>query len=105
VTAGFTPRATHEATGLQTILALVAAGSGVAFVARSVAASLTRSGVVFRSLDGPAPRLVTGMARLAGSENPGADLLRAVVLDVTSSDRHAKSQMEKLVLDGSQAAT
>jgi hypothetical protein len=45
------------------------------------------------------------MARLAGSENPGADLLRAVVLDVTSSDRHAKSQMEKLVLDGSQAAT
>jgi DNA-binding transcriptional LysR family regulator len=105
VTAGFAPRVTHEATGLQTILALVAAGSGVAFVARSVAASLTRSGVVFRSLDGPAPRLVTGLARLVGSEHPGAVLLHAVILDVTRTDQPAKSQTEKLVLDGSQAAT
>jgi hypothetical protein len=74
-------------------------------VARSVAASLTRSGVVFRSLDGPAPRLVTGLARLVGSEHPGAVLLHAVILDVTRTDQPAKSQTEKLVLDGSQAAT
>ncbi|MFD8079867.1 LysR family transcriptional regulator [Streptomyces sp. NPDC059718] len=85
VAAGFAPRVVHEATGLQTILALVAAGMGVAFVARSVACNLTRSGVVFRPLTGPAPRLVTGPARLAGSDHPGAALLREVVLDLAGN--------------------
>ncbi|GAB2508555.1 LysR substrate-binding domain-containing protein [Nocardiopsis aegyptia] len=87
VAAGFAPRVAHEATGLQTILALVAAETGVAFVARSVARHLTRSGVVFRPLTGPAPRLVTGPARPVGRDHAGAALLREVILDLTSGDR------------------
>ncbi|SFD54015.1 LysR family transcriptional regulator [Streptomyces aidingensis] len=99
VAAGFAPRVAHEATGLQTILALVAAGLGVAFAARSVARHLTRSGVVFRPLAGPAPRLVTGPARPAGSDHPGAALLREVILDC-AGDRTGKSQEQEFVLDG-----
>ncbi|WP_306369380.1 LysR substrate-binding domain-containing protein [Nocardiopsis sp. CC223A] len=83
VAAGFAPRVAHEATGLQTILALVAAGMGVAFVARSVARGFSRSGVVFRPLTGTAPRLVTGPARLEGSAHPGAALLREIILDIS----------------------
>jgi DNA-binding transcriptional LysR family regulator len=83
VTAGFAPRVVHEATGLQTILSLVAAEAGVAFVPGSVAANLTRAQVEFRPLTGPAPRLVTGPARPAGSDHPGADLIHAIILDVT----------------------
>lgn len=93
----------HEATGLQTILALVAAGLGVAFVAGSVAASLTRVGVVFRPLAGPAPRLVTGPARLAGSDHPGARLLRQVVVEIGATDKSDQSQVSELILDGSRA--
>jgi DNA-binding transcriptional LysR family regulator len=98
VAAGFAPRVAHEATGLQTILALVAAGLGVAFVASSVAEHLTRSGVIFRSLTGPAPRLVTGPARLAGSDHAGANLLREVIL-APHADQSALSQHRDFVLD------
>ncbi|MBC8093851.1 MAG: LysR family transcriptional regulator, partial [Pseudonocardia sp.] len=59
VQAGFAPRVAQQATGLQTILGLVASGMGVAFVAASVAANLTRTGVAFRPLTGPAPTLTT----------------------------------------------
>ncbi|MHC0432964.1 LysR substrate-binding domain-containing protein [Streptomyces sp. O3] len=100
VTAGFAPRVAHEATGLQTILAMVAAEMGVAFVARSVARSLTRSGVVFRPLAGTAPSLVTGPARLTGSDHPGAALLREMILDLTSRDQRDKSQDHRSILDG-----
>ena len=103
VAAGFAPRIGHLATGLQTILALVAAGTGAAFVAGSVAANLVRSGVVFRPLAGPAPRLVTGLARPAGNEHPGAALLSEVVHDVTSADRPAKSPTARLELDAPRA--
>lgn len=62
VAAGFAPRIAHEATGLQTILSLVAGGMGAAFVADSVAAAVTRSGVRFvRLSDGPV--LSIGAAR------------------------------------------
>jgi DNA-binding transcriptional LysR family regulator len=54
VAAGFAPRVAQEATGLQTILSLVAGGVGAAFVADSVAGALTRRGVRFVPLaDGP----------------------------------------------------
>ncbi|MFC4128267.1 LysR substrate-binding domain-containing protein [Nocardia rhizosphaerae] len=98
VAAGFAPRIAHEATGLQTILALVAAGSGVAFVARSVAGALVRSGVVCRSLTGPAPRLVTGPARLVGSEHSGAALLHDLILE-TCGNQLDRSLEEEFVLD------
>ncbi|MGF1645918.1 MAG: LysR substrate-binding domain-containing protein [Kineosporiaceae bacterium] len=54
VAAGFAPRVAQEATGLQTILSLVAGGVGAAFVAESVAGATTRRGVRFVPLaDGP----------------------------------------------------
>lgn len=87
VAAGFAPRIAHRATGLQTILGLVAGGMGAAFVAASVAANLSRSGVVFRSLAGPVPQLVTGPAWPADDPHPGAVLLRDVILDLFPVDQ------------------
>ncbi len=86
VRAGFAPRVEHRATGLQTILGLVASGLGVAFVAASVAAHLTRSGVAFRPLTGPAPVLRTGPAWAAGSDAPAVRLVRDVVREVAARD-------------------
>lgn len=51
--AGFAPRREHEAPGTSVLLALVAAGMGVAMVPASVRA-LTLEGVVFRDLAGAA---------------------------------------------------
>ncbi len=82
VAAGFAPQVAHQATGLQTILGLVASGLGVAFVAASVAANLSRTGVVFRPLAGPAPTLTTGPAWREPVEKPGVMLLRDVVAEV-----------------------
>jgi DNA-binding transcriptional LysR family regulator len=82
VEAGFAPRTAHRATGLPTILGLVAAGMGVAFVAGSVAANTTRTGVAFRPLAGPAPQLVTGPAWRPHDVPAAVELLRQVVLDV-----------------------
>lgn len=62
VDAGFAPGIVQEATGLQTILSLVAGGVGAAFVAEPVAAALTRAGVVFRPIAGGLPVLETGAA-------------------------------------------
>lgn len=81
VSAGFAPHVAHQATGLPTILALVAAGLGVAFVAHSVGANLHRTGVVVRPLAAHAPRLVTGPA-WRGELEPAAALLRDVVVDL-----------------------
>ena len=49
--AGFTPRREHEAPGTSVLLALVAAGLGIALVPESVRA-LTLTGVVFREISG-----------------------------------------------------
>jgi DNA-binding transcriptional LysR family regulator len=81
VVAGFAPDVADRATGLQTILALVAAGAGVAFVAESVMARLQRAGVVFRTLDGPAPSVLVGVAHRDGELAPGVALLRDVIAD------------------------
>jgi DNA-binding transcriptional LysR family regulator len=79
VDAGFAPLVEHRGTGLQTVLGLVAAGMGVAFVSASVAAHSSRSGVVFRPLDGPAPTLTTGCAWREPVDGPAVLLLRDVV--------------------------
>lgn len=87
--AGFVPRREHEAPGTSVLLALVAAGLGVAMVPASVRA-LTLEGVVFRDLAGaesidlalawsrahPSP-LVTGLLEVLGTHGffaPGEDL-------------------------------
>lgn len=82
VAAGFAPRVAQRATGLQTILGLVASGVGVAFVAESVAANLSRTGVVFRPLARHAPTLVTGAAWLPPVEKPAVALVRDILVEL-----------------------
>lgn len=82
VRAGFAPRVVERATGLQTILGLVASGIGVAFVAASVAANLSRSGVVFRPLAGPVPTLATGPAWREPVTEPAVLMLRDVLAEL-----------------------
>lgn len=84
VRAGFAPDVVHRATGLQTILGLVASGLGVAFVASAVAAHLSRTGVVFRPIAGPAPTLTTGPAWREPA-GPAVRLLRDVVMEVAAA--------------------
>lgn len=82
--AGFTPRIEHRGSGLQTILGLVAAGLGVAFVGASVALHLTRTGVVFRPLTEHAPTLETGVAWRGSTDAPAVALVRETLLDVAA---------------------
>jgi len=99
VASGFAPKVVHQATGLQTILGLVAGGVGVAFVAASVAASLSRSGVAFAGLGGEAPRLVTGAAWRAGQGSPAVELLRACIEELAATDQLGRSVPAELRLD------
>jgi DNA-binding transcriptional LysR family regulator len=59
--AGFTPRIAQEAIQLQTIVSLVSAGLGVALVPASLM-DLRRSGVVYRRLREPSPRITVTLA-------------------------------------------
>jgi DNA-binding transcriptional LysR family regulator len=59
--AGFTPKLGAEASQLQTIINLVAAGMGVTLVAESVR-NLAGRGVVFKRLPKPAPVVEVGVA-------------------------------------------
>lgn len=99
VAAGFAPKVAHQATGLPTILGLVAGGVGVAFAAGSVAANLTRSGVVFRPLTEPAPQLITGPAWREQGAHPAVRLFCQVIIDVAAADQSAKSPLAQLLLD------
>jgi len=105
VAAGFAPRVAQQATGLQTILGLVAGGVGVAFVAGSVGRHLARSGVVFRPLLGPAPTLTTGAAWREPGHSPATALVRDVIRDVAQNERRPftdqtdRSQRLELLLD------
>jgi DNA-binding transcriptional LysR family regulator len=59
--AGFAPHAPHEADHLQTVIRLVAAGSGVSLVPAS-ARKIREHRVVYRSLHAPPPNLETAVA-------------------------------------------
>lgn len=58
---GFTPRIAQEAIQLQTIISLVSAGLGVALVPASLR-DLRRSGVAYRLLSEPSPRMTVSLA-------------------------------------------
>lgn len=87
VDAGFAPTVAQQATGLQSILGMVAAGVGVAFVASSVAQHMSRSGVVFRPIADPAPTLICGVVWLEPVDKPAVLLLRDVIRHVASSNQ------------------
>lgn len=73
VAAGFAPRVVQHATGIQTVLSLVAGGVGAAFIAASAAAGWARPGVTFLRIAGNGPELITGAAWRADAP-PGVHL-------------------------------
>ena len=79
VSAGFAPRVSQEAENIQTLLALVAAGMGIAFVPESVMDGSPRPGVAFRPVI-PAPEITTAIAWPAERRNPAVDAFRRIAL-------------------------
>ena len=83
--AGFSPRIVQEAIQMQTIIALVSAGLGVALVPESLM-SLRRPGVAYRKLRGKrSMALELGLAWRR--DNPSAALQRFVALAAQSQPR------------------
>jgi DNA-binding transcriptional LysR family regulator len=69
--AGFTPEAVQKDVWLmQTIVGLVAGGTGVALVPESVRAALGREGVVYKPVKGSAPTVELGLLWRAGDQGP-----------------------------------
>ncbi len=87
VAAGFAPTVAQHASGLQTILGMVASGAGIAFVAGSVARNLSRTGVEFRPLSGAAPVLTSGPAWRHPVAKPAVLLVREAILEVAEQIR------------------
>lgn len=68
----------QEGTGLPTVLGLVRAGVGAAFVVASVATNASTDGLVFRPLDRP-PTVITAVAWKPDNTNPAvATFLRVL---------------------------
>ncbi len=67
--AGFAPHAPHEADHLQTVIRMVAAGSGVSLVPAS-ARKIREHRVVYRSLHPPPPNLETAVAWRRDNASP-----------------------------------
>ena len=85
--AGFTPRITHEASHVYTVLGFVAAGLGVTLVPNSVATN-PRDGVVYRPLRDPALSVELGLAYRR--DDPSATL--SAFLDVVREVAHAEQR-------------
>lgn len=77
------PTVTQEAENIQTLLALVAAGLGVAFVPQSVMEGSPRLGVVFRPLP-PPPAITSAIAWPTERNNAAADAFRRIVMDASA---------------------
>ncbi|MEN5064812.1 LysR substrate-binding domain-containing protein [Achromobacter aegrifaciens] len=75
--AGFLPRVVRETEASQTLLCLVAAGTGVAIIPRDIE-SFNMEGVVFRPLPADAPKLQHGIAWLQTNRNPALGRLLAL---------------------------
>jgi DNA-binding transcriptional LysR family regulator len=82
--AGFVPRREHEAAGTAVLLALVAAGLGVAVVPQSVRA-LPLEGLVFRDLL-DAGTIDLALAWRAGADNPIVDAVVGVLDSMFAAD-------------------
>ncbi|HBF85958.1 MAG TPA: LysR family transcriptional regulator, partial [Streptomyces sp.] len=75
--AGFMPRVVRETEASQTLLCLVAAGTGVAIIPRDIE-SFNMEGLVFRPLPADAPKLQHGIAWLDTNQNPALGHLLAL---------------------------
>jgi DNA-binding transcriptional LysR family regulator len=84
--AGFRPREVQHVNEMQTLLALVAAGLGVALVPKS-AEFLKWSGVVLRPLSAPVPRMDLLMVWHCEETSPAAQLFMQTVRGCRSVER------------------
>ncbi len=76
--AGFTPHVVQEVREMQTALSLIAAGFGIALLPASVK-HLHRDGVVYRSLDEPAPRTELAVVSRLDDPSPALENFLAIV--------------------------
>ena len=67
--AGFSPEVILEASPAQSIIALAAVNFGIGLIASRLQ-QFDRPGVVYRPLDGPAPRLTLGVAYQGDDTSP-----------------------------------
>lgn len=88
VAAGFAPRVSQEAESIQSLLALVAAGLGVAFVPTSIMDGSPRPGIAFRPVD-PAPEITTAIAWPVERPNPAVDAFRRIAIEASLEGRPA----------------
>lgn len=86
---GFAPRVAQEVNGVQTNLALVAAGVGVSLLPASVRV-LAHTGVVFRPLAEPAPRSTLAAAWHRDNHAPLLRSFLQVVREIVDSDRDTR---------------
>lgn len=86
--AGFAPRVAQHATGLHTLLGLVAAGVGCAFVTDEVARHATRPGLVYRPVH-DAPTVTTALAWHRAVDNPTVAPFLDVARDAMADDATA----------------
>jgi DNA-binding transcriptional LysR family regulator len=84
--AGFSLRIAMEAHPAQSIIALVAAGVGVGFIA-SETQRMDRAGVTYRPIRGPGPQLSIGVAYHADEAAPSVRTFLAVAREVGSTMR------------------
>lgn len=87
--AGFIPQITQEATQIQTVLALVEAGLGVALVP-SIMQNVARDKISYRKFDDFPSVAAIGLslAYMASSESPAAEKFRQLAAQEYSGDRH-----------------
>jgi DNA-binding transcriptional LysR family regulator len=83
---GFAPRVTQQASTLQAVIGLVAAGLGAAFVSASVAQGMHRDAVVFRPLSPPVLELTNGIAWREDHDNPAISSLQSALGSVVDDD-------------------
>ena len=84
--AGFSLRITMEAHPAQSIIALVAAGVGIGFIA-SETQRIDRAGVTYRPIRGPGPQLSIGVAYHADETAPSVQTLLRVARKAGSTMR------------------
>ncbi|MGI5129801.1 LysR family transcriptional regulator [Pseudonocardia sp. CA-107938] len=84
--AGFTAKIAMEAFPAQSIIALVASGVGMGFIA-SETQRLARTGVVYRPITGPAPHLSVGVAYHVDGVAPAAQTFLAAAREAGAAIR------------------
>ena len=85
--AGFSPRIEQQATHMQTIVSLVAAGMGVALVPASLQ-SVARAGVHFHPLTQPSPAVETGLAWRRDNDSPALRAFVALSEEMRAEELH-----------------